>query len=231
MAKNIHPATYSDALIPVFYEEIQKWVTENKRWLDCHGGDGRKFAQLMTSLFLWPLAVDIEPAFVKRAHPCVQLGDSTNLPFADNSIGGGMTSPSYPNGISDNWHASDGSRHITYVHYVRDVEGPEYELHPNNTGGTNPRRSPKAYATFMDLNRRIYAEMFRVLEPGAAFLVNTKNTKKYQFTADTREQLTTLGFVHHYDLKVGVNGMNYGENQENKEDYETIAVFQKPAHV
>lgn len=230
MTKNIHVARYSATLSETLDDAMYAAASNapNLRWLDCCGGDGREFARLCIKNGVWPYAVEIEPAYVKRAHPCVQLGDSTDLQFPDDFFGGAMTSVVYPNGMADNFHSNEDSKRLTYIHVIREFEGQEYELHPNNAAGMNPRRSAKAMASFMAINLGIYEEVFRTLAPGACFIINTKNTPQYEFTSLTHEQLAGVGFEFRKSKDVEVLGMNFGANQDKKETFETVAMFTKP---
>ena len=228
----IHPATFSKALIRPLAEQLtlhtQQFSTGQRKLLDPFGGLGHGLVEIAVLANLWPTGVEIEPGYLPHAHPCIMLGDSTCLPFADSSFAAAVTSPVYPNGMADDFQAKDGSERHTYPHRLRKVYGPDYRMHPNNAGGMSPRRSPKALARFLDLNCKVYGEVFRVLRNGSPFVVNTKNTLKVPFTKITQDQLAQVGFEFIREVTVDVPGMNHGKNQERKETFETISVVRKP---
>src|SRR5690606_26606499 len=99
------------------------------------------------------VGIEIEPDWAK-AHPCVQQGDATSLPFKNGRFRWIVTSPAYGNRLADKHNAQERCKQcrgtgititaecpkcngtgrrvykrITYRHYLG------HELHPNNTGG------------------------------------------------------------------------------------------------
>lgn len=226
MTRPVHPAVYSVNLI----EPLAKVVREHAvgtELLDSFGGLGHRLAELAALAGLNPTAVEIEPGYfhLGETHPCVLEGDATALPWTVPIFGAAVTSPPYPNGCTDNFHARDASKRNTYVHRLRERMGPAYHLRPTNLAGTNARRSPAALAAFYRLQRAAFAEVRRVLLPGAPYVVNTKDTPHEAYTAATRRQLVELGFEIVDTVAVVAKGLNHGSNQATgKADAEDITV-------
>lgn len=236
--KSATPAPYSDVLLEPIAEILRSTIVRPSKGspilLDPFGGLGIKFAMIAAAIGADPLAFEIEPGYfdLGATHACVRNVDSTCMPLADNSIDGACTSPVYPNGVSDNFVSNDGTVRHTYVHYLRHLlRNPGYHLHPNNAGGMNPRRSAGALAKFYALHEQVWAEMFRVLKPGAPFVVNTKDTTTVFFRSDTETQLYAAGFEPFEQRQViPVRGLNHGQHQdtEHKLPYEDLTVVRKP---
>jgi hypothetical protein len=222
----LHQATYTATLLPAMAGMLGPITGAI---LDPFGGLGHKFAALAAMVGAEPHAVELEPGYLAHAHRCVIAGDATALPFAAESFSAAVTSPVYPNGMADNFHAKDASVRHTYVHGLRRHYGPGYALHPNNAAGTNPRRSPAAMARFYAINAAAYAEVFRVLTPGAPFVVNTKDTPAEPFTARTRDQLHAAGFVLEATAAVFAPGLNHGKGAAAKATHEDLTMARKPA--
>jgi hypothetical protein len=221
----VHPATYSKEIVPVMHELLYRFKLPGLgTLLDPMAGLGRD---------LTPTGIEIEQIYfdLGLTDDCVIQGDSTDMHWvAAATIAAACVSVPYPNGVSDNFRSKeeDVSVRHTYIHRIRQY-APDYELHPNNSGGMNPRRSPKAYRAFMDLHDRVYAEVSRVLRPGAPFIWNGKDTLKYDFVDDTVARLRVLGFHIKHVERVLTPGLNHGENSEQKVSGEFIVVAIKPA--
>lgn len=237
--KSASPAPYSDVLLDPIAEILKATMVRDgaagEILLDPFAGLGKKLAVIAGMVGVIPYGVEIEPGYftLGATHPCVHRGNSKYLQLPDCSVGGAVTSPAYPNGVSDNFASKDGSIRHTYVHYLRHLlRDPDYQLHPDNAGGMNPRRSEAALAKFYELHEAVWAEVFRVLKPGAPFVVNTKDTPKVMFRIDTERQLLAAGFER-FDVErqvVMVRGLNHGSNQdtEHKLPFEDLTVVRKP---
>lgn len=223
----IHPATFSKELIRPLAETLSRYANGGYV-LDPCAGEGKKLAEIARMADMNPVGVEIEPAYVNIAHECVRLGDSTRLFWLpDNSFDAALSSFVYPNGMADNFRSNENSVRHTYIHRIRKVVGDDYELHENNTASLNPRRSPKALQTFYGLHVKIMEQVFRKLKPGAAFIMNTKDTPHIPFTGDTISQLIDVGFEFFETFRVDCPGIP-GKNQESKVTYEDVTVVVKP---
>lgn len=227
-----HPAVYTDVLLPHITELLRKYGGCRTTILDPFGGEGVKFAAVCEALESTPVAVEIERGYFDLGitHPCVIRGDSTALPFPDWTFGAAVSSPVYPNGVADDFVSTDESWRHTYAHRLREHLGADYRLDPRNTGGLNPRRSPRALEAFYEIHRQVWAEVYRVLPPGAPFVVNTKDPLHVPFRRDTWEQLIDAGFEIVDHMRVRVNGLNHGKNWEGKAVHEdlTVAIRARP---
>lgn len=234
----LHEATYSvqliDPIVELLLERVDPArVARGGHLLDPFGGTGVKLAQIAARVGLEPLAFEIEPGYVDdpATHPCVVLGDSTSMPLIDGCVPAAVTSPVYPNGMADNFRSSsyDDSRRHTYIHNLRARYGPGYALQPNNTAGVgSPRSSRKALARMYELHAKVWAEVFRVLQHGGVFVVNTKDTPKIPFTADTCTQLTEAGFQIVTQREVATPGHNDQQHADRKVRHEMLTVARKP---
>jgi DNA modification methylase len=228
----IHPAPFSAEVASALWGEIAKLdLPHGALVLDPFAGTGKYLSTIAYGLDLTPVGVEIESGYFAAGatDPCVVLGDSRSLPFPDDSFDLAFTSPAYPNGVSDDFKAKDLSLRHTYAHRLRMHLGADYEMAEGNAGATNPRRSPTALANFYAIHNAVWAEVFRVLKPGALFFVNTKDPMKVPFRLHTEEQLLSAGFESDYVVKVDCRGLNHGKNHENKLSFEDITVVRKPA--
>lgn len=230
-ASTIHPAQYSPQLVPVLARLLREHATAGYV-LDPFGGLGWRFADICRQAgpgTFEPIAVEIEPGYARAMHPCVRFGDSTALPTTWYELfSAAVTSPVYPSGMADNFHALDDSVRHTYVHRLRTaLRQPTYELNPNNTASTNPRRSPRARARFYDLQGQVFRQVWRCLKFGAPFIVNTKDTPHELYTGATTAQLVHAGFVIVDCVQVPCRGLNHGAGHKGKVDHEDITIAVK----
>lgn len=231
---SIHPAVFSDNLIEPIAEMIGVDPTQRLGVLfDPCAGLGWKLGQIADLCAMKPWGVDIEAAlYGLAAAPWVIYGDSTDLRHQvdSGSIDAACTSFVYPNGMADDFHAKDDSTRHTYVHRLRAaLKDPTIELRANNMAGMNPRRSAKAMDRFYGTQQMIIGEVFRVLKPGAPFVVNAKDTKYSAYVARTTEQLLIAGFHIEEKRKLAAHGLNHGVGHEGKAEFEELILARRPA--
>ncbi len=118
--------------------------------------------------------------------------------------------------------------HNTYIHRLRQWVGDDYALQPGNAAGMSPRRSPAALKAFYAIHEAVWAEVFRVLRPGAVFVVNTKDPMNVPFRSDTEGQLAAAGFDVVEVRQVSIRGLNHGRNAEKKLGFEDLTIVRKP---
>lgn len=224
-----HPATYSKQLIEPIAEILSRHCPDGGWLLDPFAGLGQKLVQIAELSGMDPLGVEIEPGYFRLGltADCVSLGDATDLPWVDESFDAAATSPCYPNGMCDNFQASDASIRNTYVHRLRMHLGSDYELSPHNTAALSPRRSRAALEAFYAVHQKAWNEVYRVLRPGGVFVVNTKDTVHTLFGEHTRDQLREAGFTIAEQMSVSARGLLHGANYQLRVDAEELTVAVK----
>ena len=232
----IHVAPFSDYLMTPIAEMLRPHLrTESGRkpiLLDIFAGQGHAFAAMVATLGGTPIGIELEeiyldpPPTAREAHECVRQGNSKYLPFADGTIDGGATSPAYPNGCTDNFVANDKSLRNTYIHRIRQYV-PDYELHPDNMGGTSARRSIGALETFLGIQDACIAELARVLRVGAPYVWNGKDTPKIPYLALTWEQLERHGLRVIEHRAIEAHGLPEGENYDVRAAVEDLTLVVK----
>ena len=134
----VHPARFSPSIVTVIGEYLADLGTTHVH--DPFGGSGERLGELATTMGLTFTGTEIEASFIVDQR--LVHGDATvqaTYPRGNFVI---VTSPAYPNGISDNFATnpdkeSKNWRRITYRHRVAEIEGvpvAQRELHPNNMG-------------------------------------------------------------------------------------------------
>lgn len=236
--RSIHPAQFSTELLLPMAEMLKEAGVEDF-WevLDPFAGLGLRLQAMNEMYFKGRLilsGLEIERALVRKADRFVIRGDATDMWFSDNTFDAAVTSPTYGNGCNDNFHAKDNSRRNTYIHRIREHEGEGYELAANNTGQFGWRGGQASINKYLDLHRAAYKEVFRVLKPGAVFLVNVKNfvvgDTYVNLRRHTDEMMAEVGFEYWGDQLVYTPGMRgaKGKNQPRGTTHEYLLMFEKP---
>lgn len=103
---------------------------------DPYGGTGERLGAMADSLGLTFSGTEIEQSFI--VDPRVVHGDATDpTTYPTRSTHGRWwicTSPTYANGVADDFKASDSSKRKTYRQAIATIEGADRKLHPNNMG-------------------------------------------------------------------------------------------------
>lgn len=229
----IHPAKYSDELLPV----MAGMLYGRRCLLDPFAGSGKVFSLQSFLPDCEIEAVEIEPEWAAM-HPRTTVGNALHLPWPDRYFDAVCSSPTYGNRMSDHHVARDASKRNTYTHALG------RPLHPDNSGAM-----PWGPA-YWDLHQRAWREARRVLEPGGAFVLNTKDFYKtmpasrahlpYRTVTATHDKralvrvqvtcwhwdvLASLGFVRLEAVDVPLLGNRQGANGERRVGYETVAHF------
>lgn len=147
-----HPAPYSMELIAVF----RKLLAPGTRVHDPFAGGGERLGQLADELGLIFTGGEIEPEFI--SDPRVTYGNATMVEYYPPrymtittpetdlvcvDVGFTIvTSPVYPNGIADHFHAQDSSRRRTYRGTLAKITGYDKPLDPDNQGRWGYRGTP-----------------------------------------------------------------------------------------
>lgn len=206
----IHPTQFTPDLIPVMARILRPHLTRGDDLIDPMAGLGWRLAKLCALLDVNPYGVEIEPGYGRHRHRCVIEGNAMALPYPDGRFKGAVTSPPYPNGVSDDWIAREGSERHTYAHRLRSYVGADYRLHPGNLGGYSPRRSPEALAHFYRDLERIIVELRRVLAVDAPLIWNCKDTVHEPFTERCIEMIARSGFTVVETVRVPARGIRQG---------------------
>lgn len=207
-----HPARYSDSILEV----IGGWIEPGQRVLDPFAGTG--LIHRVRHADTW--GVELEPEWA-NLHPRTINGDALRLPFADGSFDVVATSPTYGNRMADHHEAKDDSRRITYRHYLG------RPLHPNNSGQL--QWGPK----YREFHEQAWREVWRVLRPGGAFILNVKDHIRRGEVVPVCEwhlgACEAIGFTVARLSRPQVSGMRFGENHGARLDAELVAMLRRPA--
>lgn len=138
-----HPARFSESVIAALRELIPHGSTLH----DPFAGTGEFLGQLANDLSCDFSGTELEECLIVDRR--VKCGDATDASTYPNPGYVLVTSPVYPNGVADNFRASDASTRKTYRQAVAHLEGEDRLLHPNNMGqygyrGTSPRSGKRA---------------------------------------------------------------------------------------
>jgi hypothetical protein len=130
-----------------------------------------------------------------------------------------VTSPTYPNGVSDHWEPQERSQRYTY----RTALG--HDLDPDNSGRYSIRKGAKA----LDLYWAIVRSAVQCwADRGANALVNVKDFihdgDVYKLADEWCDLLRSCGYQVHHRVKIPVKGMRNGANREARLEYEEIIV-------
>lgn len=221
VTKPPHPAKYSDALIPLFWEIVEQYRVHSI--LDPMAGVG-KIGLLRDYGFAGRIvANEIEPEWAAQApaHVEMHVGDAANMTWArDGEFDAIVTSPTYGNRMADHHNARDGSRRYTYRHVLG------RPLNPANTG---QMQWGEAYR---EAHRRIWTECVRVLRPGGIMVVNCKNHIRrgeiVRVSEWHAEELQRQGLRFLDKITIQTPGMRHGANAGLRVDHEDVWVFRKP---
>lgn len=251
MSRQIHPSQFSKELVHPIAQAVVNALADRKveggtfYMIDPCAGLGWRLSEIADHVGLMWMSeaatmntyprklewrgMEIEPAYVDQAHPNVARGDSSvMIDWLSNSWDVGVTSPTYGNGMNDYFEAKDASRRNTYIHRIREFI-PDYRLSVNNTARYSYRGGSKKWAKYLDLHRRIYGQMARVLKPGAPFIVNTKGfisgREMVDLTNVHDELLRENGFRTGVRKRVVTPGLAQGSNWEAREVYESVVTY------
>ena len=206
-----HPAKYTNSLLPIFQEIIDKYNCE--KILDCFAGTGK-----VHHLNCKTIGLELEEEWANQSKGTI-IGDATNMPFKDNEFCGVCTSPTYGNRMADSHNAKDDSKRNTYTHKLG------RELKVNNSGKMQWGES------YRDIHRLAWKECYRVMKKDGIFILNFKNHIRKGKEVDVFgwhiKELINLNFILREVKQVPVKGNGFGENGNSRVPFEYVAVLQK----
>lgn len=193
-AERAHPAKFSAGIIDSLTVLMAEWLPAPSAILDPFAGVGwvHKLNRGEDQI----VGVEIEPEWA-AANPGVIAGDATRLPFPGRTFDAVVTSPVYPNRMTDSHMANDPCRACkgtgscreqglepipcpdcgglgltkrnTYTHRMRVLRGDRSsKLHENNAGAMRGR-------AYWNLQEAALREMVRVTTCGGFLFVNVSN--------------------------------------------------------
>lgn len=213
-----HPATYTDAFIPIFSELLLGCASV----YDPFAGTG-KLANIREYGFSGKLCCsEIEPEWSNR-HAGIDywfIGDSSNTFFISSGFFDAVcTSPTYGNRMADSHTAKDDSKRITYTHCLG------RKLSDGNTGKTQWGDKYKLQHTV------IYKEVVRTLKPNGLFVLNVsdhiRNGVVQKVTTWHVECLKSMGLSVEKILEIATPRMGFGANSSARVGFESIILMRK----
>lgn len=231
-----HPARYHPSFVEVFAEVITDHASHLPRWqdilLDPMAGTGERLKKLADLLGVGPLGFDIHSHDWADTKNFVYQGNACALELRDSTVQYIVVSPTYGNGMNDNFRPREMSSRNAYLPRLVKAFGHDVEV-PEDSSINHLFDSDE----YRDIHRRAWAEAWRVLEPGGLFVLNTKNcgdrrrgqkVASYPVTAWHRGILMELGFVELEHRLIPVRGHGHSETAQRASDFESIVAFRKP---
>lgn len=225
-----HPAKFSpqilDALRPII-ENLGLHVH------DPFAGTGERLGALCDRVGVPFSGTELEPEYI--VDPRVKPGNSTKpdaypwhcWPGQDIRDCVVVTSPVYPNGMTDHFEAKDGSRRHTYRQGLAAIRGSDRPLHVDNMGryGNAHRRSWASQAAHFDIAHRCVTWW-----PQLA-VVNVKDVKATRYEVPVvglwRALLDEHGYRIVEQVDVDCPGHRDGANGDLRADHEAVLVAER----
>lgn len=228
MAVTPHPAQFSAELYSTFLDiTIPLSLVGIKRWLDPFAGVGNFLDLIPADCQAESVGVEIEPEWAGQRKGVI-LGDSRHLVrmFGPDSFDGVISSPVYPNGMTDNFNAGAKSGRAYRRQTYRQSLGRPLSI--GSTAGVG-RGLTKRHN---QMHTEIAREIVQVLRPGGHLLWNVKNVIVKSEIVDVvgwwKELWAALGLLR-WDVKmVPCPGYRYGQNRDLRVEEEAILCFVKP---
>lgn len=212
-----HPARFT----PAIFDAVEPLLVNLALPVhDPFAGTGERLGELCDRLRLGFTGTEIEEPFI--VDPRVKAGDSTDeltYPLHEHVV---VTSPAYPTGMCDHFHAHDGSKRHTYRQGLAEITGEDGPLHPHNMGrwGSRHRRSPASEAEYF----RIAANAIQHWPVDA--IVNVRNVVAETYEVDVVgrwfELLEDAGYEIVRTIEVPTPGQRNGANRHLRADHELV---------
>lgn len=228
-----HPARFSDEIIELFADIL---THEYPEWFgrpllhDPFAGTGEALEDLARRIDFGYQGTEIEPEFIVAPH--IKQGDAcdpSTYPPPPYVI---ITSPAYPNGISDSWQMAEDSKRFTYQQALNRLLGTHRQLHPNNQGRFGYRGTKRGGKSS---NRDNY---WRIARAAVAcwtwadlVLLNVSDFKAKGGTEplvmDWRQVLAENGWTIQIEHPVATRRIGMGENRDERVSHEVIVVARR----
>jgi hypothetical protein len=239
--KTPHPARFSTAVLDTMAELLHQEIGKAEV-LTTPRATPRAFSQLPINVLdpyagvggvhelrdpglIETIGVEIEPEWASQ-HPNTICGDTLRIDklFLPETFDAVCVSPTYANRMADHHNARDGSRRITYKHYLG------RDLHPSNSGQMQWGPDYKLHHV------EAWGLVVPLIKSGGVFILNVKDhIRKWERVRVTYfhvRTLTLLGLTVDYanDVHpVSTPGMKFGENREKRvPEGEFVIVLHKP---
>jgi tRNA G10 N-methylase Trm11 len=224
-----HPATYTDALLPIFAELLLKSHGHSvavgpgtAKILDPFAGIGKitRLRPWLPTAEFYGYEIEDEWAEEARAAGCAcTTGDCRQMHYPDAMFDAICTSPTYGNRMADHHEARDASPRHTYRHVLG------RPLTPGNSGALQWGEEYRA------LHVAVWTEARRVLKPGGIFVLNVKDHIRGGVLQEVSNwhavTLLMLGFVCTRRVHVPCPGQRHGANGHLRVDYESVIQLRK----
>lgn len=232
-----HPARFSTEIVEnvrdllmARYPADDETVLVPMIW-DPFAGTGERLAAMADELGMSYGGTEIEASFIIAEG--IKHGDATDwstypdVPFVI------FTSPAYPNGMSDSWKMSDGSRRYTYRAAIGEIEGEDRQLHDNNQGRYGYRGSPRhSKSAKRAAYWRIARDAVRCWKSARLVLLNVSDFKHSNghiepLVQDWRDLLTEFDWTRQTVVPVATKRMRNGANADQRVDIECVIVAER----
>lgn len=210
-----HPARWSREVLNAIAPILRRWGLPVH---DPFAGTGERLGELCDLIGLDFTGTEIEEPFI--IDPRVEVGNSRLE--ASYPIGRRYcicTSVVFPNGMTDHFHARDGSRRKTYRQARASITGEDAPLHLDNMGRHGPRQGKLGEERHWAIARDA------ILWWPARVLVNIKDCildkEVYPAVEKWLDLLVARGYqstVH----EVATPGMRFGANRDSRLDHEVV---------
>lgn len=223
-----HPARYSPEIIDSFTDVLPRRLRPDDQIHDPFAGTGERLGALADDLGFRFSGTEIEPEFIVDER--VRVGDATDpmtTPLGRFWI---VTSPVYPNGIADHWHARDGSRRRTYRSALASILGHDRPLAENNMGRWGYRHAKSVSNTARMMYWSLATRAVQAWRTGAAvgIVLNVSDFvaagKVVSVVDPWRDLITSNGFDVVEQLDIETRRWRDGANQDTRVDAETIII-------
>lgn len=222
IADQVHPSQFSPEVLEVMAPILQAW---NLPVHDPFAGPGVRLGRLCDELGLAFSGTEIEPEFI--VDPRVRQGDSTTTwwdsypsPLKPYVI---VTSPVYPNGMADHFHARDDSERHTYRQALAKIRGKDRELAGNNMGRWGARSGRTAELEHFRLANSVVRHW-----PPAKVLLNISDFitggKTYDLIGRWKVLLDIWDYIVTDQIPVHTRRQRKGANGDARVDHEVVLV-------